>query len=72
MGAGKPSGDGHHSCWKAAEQTWAEGAHPARGTVQGAGVGLAGITAAFSVRGGGWGPQLKGQVRRCLTHPHRQ
>ena len=25
-----PSGDGHRSFWKAAEQTWAEGAHPAR------------------------------------------
>ena len=34
-----PSGDGHRSFWKAAEQTWAEGAHPARGTIRGAGVG---------------------------------
>ena len=72
MWGASPSGDGHHSCWKTAEQTWAEGSHPARGTVQGAGVGLAGITAAFSVGGGEWGPQLKGQVRQCLTHPHRQ
>ena len=34
--------------------------------------GVAGVTAAFSVGGGGWGPRLKGQVRWCLTHPHGQ